>query len=101
LLSEIEEKGKGKSKNARFICAMVFLLSPNRFFAVQETLEGEITAQGRGKGGFGYDPLLYLPERGCTVAELPQSEKNKISHRGKAARMLSTLIKEWETSKKI
>jgi XTP/dITP diphosphohydrolase len=73
---------------------MVVLFSEERFFAVQETLEGEIILQQRGTGGFGYDPLLYLPERGCTVAELSEFEKNRLSHRGKAARRIARLLDE-------
>ncbi|MDR2794043.1 MAG: RdgB/HAM1 family non-canonical purine NTP pyrophosphatase [Treponema sp.] len=73
------------NRNARFVCAMVLLLSESRFFAAQETLEGEILNEERGAGGFGYDPLLFLPEQGRTVAELSSMEKNRISHRSKAA----------------
>jgi XTP/dITP diphosphohydrolase len=74
---------------------MVFLRDENRFYSVQETLEGELAAPDRGgwgEGGFGYDPILYIPELGCTVAELPEGEKNRISHRGKAARALAKLL---------
>jgi XTP/dITP diphosphohydrolase len=71
---------------------MVLLLTEDRFFAVQETLEGEIIREGRGSGGFGYDPILYLPEKGCTVAELTEEEKNRISHRGKAGRFIAGIL---------
>jgi XTP/dITP diphosphohydrolase len=79
-------------RSARFVCAMVLLLTEDRFFAVQETLEGEIVRECRGSGGFGYDPILYLPETGCTVAELPEDEKNRISHRAKAARFIAEVL---------
>jgi XTP/dITP diphosphohydrolase len=79
-------------RSARFVCAMVLLLTEDRFFAVQETLEGEIVREGRGAGGFGYDPIFYLPEQGCTVAELAEEEKNRISHRGKAGRLIAGIL---------
>jgi XTP/dITP diphosphohydrolase len=80
------------SRRARFVCAMVLMLTEERFFAVQETLEGEIADWPRGSGGFGYDPIMYLPEMGLTVAELPENTKNAVSHRGKAAKALSVLL---------
>jgi XTP/dITP diphosphohydrolase len=75
-------------KKARFVCAMVLILSKDRFFAAQETLEGEILNEERGSGGFGYDSIFFLPERDCTVAELSEKEKNSISHRSKAMRAI-------------
>jgi XTP/dITP diphosphohydrolase len=88
----LQELGDNPRRSARFVCAMVLFLGEDRFFIVQETLEGEIVREGRGSGGFGYDPLLYIPERGCTVAELAEEEKNRISHRGKAARKIAKLL---------
>jgi XTP/dITP diphosphohydrolase len=82
------------NRSARFVCAMTLMLSDERFFAVQETLEGEILRETRGSGGFGYDPLMYLPAHGMTAAELPPETKNAVSHRSKAARALSVLITE-------
>ncbi len=89
LLKELEHEGNRK---ARFVCSMVALLSHDHFYVVQETLEGEIIRESRGTGGFGYDPILYLPDRGCTVAELSEEEKNRISHRGKAGRALARIL---------
>jgi XTP/dITP diphosphohydrolase len=95
LLGEI---GNAAQRKARFVCSMVLLLDENRFFCAQETLEGEIIspskngALGRGSGGFGYDPLLFIPEKGCTVAELSAQEKNTISHRGKATLAIAKFL---------
>jgi XTP/dITP diphosphohydrolase len=96
LLAEI---GNTAQRKARFVCSMVLLLDENRFFCAQETLEGEIIAPlkdaedaGRGSGGFGYDPLLYIPEKCRTVAELSAQEKNSISHRGKAAAAIAKFL---------
>jgi XTP/dITP diphosphohydrolase len=88
-----EKPETAPDRRARFVCAMVLLYSPDRFFIAQETLEGEIVRHtGRGSGGFGYDPILYLPDKGCTVAELPEAEKNRISHRGKAGRVIAKIL---------
>ncbi|MDR1429649.1 MAG: RdgB/HAM1 family non-canonical purine NTP pyrophosphatase [Spirochaetaceae bacterium] len=88
----LDELGGEQNRNARFVCAMVLFLSEHRFFLVQETLEGTIVSEARGEGGFGYDPLLYLDERHCTVAELSDGEKNALSHRGRAARRIAVLL---------
>jgi XTP/dITP diphosphohydrolase len=91
----LEELGNVPNRKARFVCAMVLLLDENRFICAQETLEGELVSGekfARGTGGFGFDPILYLPEFGRTVAELGEAEKNNISHRGKAARIIAKLL---------
>lgn len=92
LLKEIGGAGGAVRKTARFVCAMALVLSEDRFFAVQETLEGEIIGEERGTNGFGYDPIFFLPERGLTVAELSEREKNSISHRAKAARAIGKML---------
>lgn len=79
-------------RKCRFVCAMVFYFSPDRFYSVQETLEGSIVIEGRGSAGFGYDPIVFLPEYGKTVAELEPEKKDRCSHRGKAGRHLATLL---------
>jgi XTP/dITP diphosphohydrolase len=87
------EKMRGKQeRSAFFVCAMVFLVMEYRFFTAQETLAGVLAESPSGSGGFGYDPLLYLPEKGCTVAQLDTNEKNRISHRAKAARALKIFM---------
>ena len=75
-----------------FVCCMVAVLGEKRFFVVQETFHGVLAAEPSGSGGFGYDPVVYLPERRKTVAELRDEEKDAISHRGKAARRLAALL---------
>jgi XTP/dITP diphosphohydrolase len=90
----LEELTGEKNRSARFVCAMVLLSSEERFFVAQETLEGEILGgtTGRGSGGFGYDPIFYIPELGKTVAELSTDEKNRISHRAKAGKIIANLL---------
>ncbi|MDR0556527.1 MAG: RdgB/HAM1 family non-canonical purine NTP pyrophosphatase [Treponema sp.] len=96
LLKEISGAGGiAVRRTARFVCAMALVLSKDRFFVAQETLEGEIISEergARGMGGFGYDPIFFLPERGCAVAELSEQEKNRISHRAKAARAIGKML---------
>ncbi|GMO51024.1 MAG: RdgB/HAM1 family non-canonical purine NTP pyrophosphatase [Termitinemataceae bacterium] len=88
----LQEMAGQTNRRARFVCAFVLMLDPNRFTVVQETLEGEITESLRGSGGFGYDPIFYLPDFSCTLAELSAAEKNKLSHRGKAAASIAKLL---------
>jgi XTP/dITP diphosphohydrolase len=88
----LRELGDEPDRGARFVCAMALLTGEYRFFAAQETLEGKLLREQRGTGGFGYDPLLYLPSQGCTVAELPTDIKNRLSHRAKAAGALRLYI---------
>jgi XTP/dITP diphosphohydrolase len=90
----LRELGDNPNRRARFVCAMALLLDDHRFFLVQETLEGELIAAERGQGGFGYDPILFIPALGRTVAELSEEEKNRISHRGKAGRAIARLLGE-------
>ena len=79
-------------RRAFFVCALVFFVEEYRFFTAQETWEGVLAESPMGAGGFGYDPLLYLPEYSCTVAQLAAEEKNRISHRAKAAQAVKNLI---------
>jgi XTP/dITP diphosphohydrolase len=81
-------------RTARFVCAMC-LADPNGEILAETLGEfpGVITDQPRGSNGFGYDPLLYLPDRGCTSAELSTEEKNARSHRGAAARQMASCIR--------
>jgi len=93
----LEELGDNRMRSAHFVCAMVLYCEHDRFFAVQETLEGELVKNAesaRGKGGFGYDPILYIPALGRTVAELSEEEKNQWSHRGKAGRIIGKILSD-------
>lgn len=79
-LDGVEEEKRG----ARFVCAIAAVLEDGSSFTVRGTMEGRIAHEERGSNGFGYDPVFYLPEYGCTAAELTPEEKNRISHRGRA-----------------
>jgi len=91
----LAELGDSTRRSARFVCAMVLYCGPDHFYAAQETLEGQLVENAeaaRGLGGFGYDPILYIPELGRTVAELSEEEKNEHSHRGKAGRIIAKIL---------
>ncbi len=75
---------KGDARSARFVCAIACAFPDGRDITVRGVIEGQIGYEEKGEHGFGYDPIFYVPELGCTTAELPPEEKNKVSHRGKA-----------------
>jgi len=93
----LDELADAPKRSARFVCAMVLLLSNDRFFIIQETLEGEIVKKSeiKGEGGFGYDPIFWIPSLGRTLAELSLEEKNTLSHRGKAGKHIANLLKNF------
>ena len=61
---------------------------------VRETIEGQIAHEIVGENGFGYDPIFYVPEYGCTTAEMTPELKNELSHRGKALRAMKKILEE-------
>lgn len=77
-----------EQRTARFVCAIAAAFPDGRMKTVRAAMEGRIGYEEKGENGFGYDPIFYLPEYGCTSAELSMEEKNKISHRGKALRAI-------------
>lgn len=83
LLERLEEVPKSK-RTARFVCAIAAVLPDQTVYVEKGIMEGQINDKERGENGFGYDPIFYLPQYGCTSAELSREEKNKISHRGQA-----------------
>ena len=89
LLYELRGQPTG-ARTARFHCVLVLMRCPNDLvpLIVHDTWEGIIMDAPRGENGFGYDPLFYIPELGCTSAELAKNQKNQLSHRGKAMRKL-------------
>lgn len=83
------EKMKGiQNRAAHFTSAMVLCFPNGKTVFAEGKFYGEIAETPRGSGGFGYDPLFYLPEYGKTVAELTEEEKNAVSHRRKALDLL-------------
>ncbi|MGC8862721.1 MAG: non-canonical purine NTP pyrophosphatase, partial [Armatimonadota bacterium] len=83
LLDAMKDVPDGR-RSARFRCAIAVAWPDGRVETFEDSLEGLIAHEPRGTNGFGYDPIMYLPELGKHVAELVPHEKNAISHRGKA-----------------
>jgi len=90
---------KSENRSCHYTCAMVLLLNPDRFFVAQETFEGQLIhliKEAAGNGGFGYDPIVYLPDYKKTVAQISSEEKNRISHRGKALKTIAKILENLE-----
>lgn len=85
---------KEEERTARFVSAIAAVLPDGSELVTEGTVEGLITHEPAGNGGFGYDPIFYLPEYGVTSAEIPIEKKNEISHRGKALEAMKIKLRE-------
>ena len=83
---------KGDERSARFVCAIAAAFPDGRTITTRGTIEGLIGYEEKGHNGFGYDPIVYVPEYGMTTGEMDPVKKNEISHRGKALRAMRELI---------
>ena len=81
-----------EERTARFVCAVAAVFPDGTSETVRETIEGEIAHEITGDNGFGYDPIFYVPEYGCTTAEMTAEQKNELSHRGKALRSMKKIL---------
>ena len=77
-----------EKRTARFVCAIAVAMPDGTVDTQTGIIEGRIGYEEKGEGGFGYDPIFYVPEFGKTTAELSEDEKNAVSHRGKALRAI-------------
>lgn len=90
----LDEMAQRADRAAYFHCALVFVRSAvdAQPLIAEASWHGEIARERRGSGGFGYDPVFYVPERGCHSAELTAADKNGLSHRGQALARLTELL---------
>ena len=86
----------GEQRRARFRCAIALARPGGQWRVVEASIEGVIADHPRGERGFGYDPIFLLPELGKTFAELTPEQKNRISHRGRAAQLAHVLLEYFE-----
>lgn len=93
LINRLEGK-RGEERSARFVCVIAAALPDGRIFTTRGTMEGQIGYEEKGENGFGYDPIFYLPDCGCYSAELSLEQKNQLSHRGKALRLMKEELKK-------
>lgn len=85
---------KGSERSARFVCAIAACFPDGRVFTTTGTIEGEIGYEEKGEYGFGYDPILYVPEYGKTTGEMLPDFKNSISHRGVALKKMKKVLED-------
>ena len=85
---------KEEERTARFVSAIAAVLPDGSELVTEGTVEGLIAHEPAGNGGFGYDPIFYLPKYGVTSAEIPIEKKNEISHRGKALEAMKIKLRE-------
>lgn len=98
IIEEMKDVPEEK-RTTRFVCSMTACIpmedGSKKEIIVQETCEGVVAHELKGENGFGYDPFFYMPEYGCTTAEMTTEQKNEVSHRGKALRSIIREIKPY------
>jgi XTP/dITP diphosphohydrolase len=92
-LLTILEKVPFEKRKARFVCVIAVVYPEGNYFTVKGTCDGYIDFEPKGKNGFGYDPIFYVPEYDMTTAQMEPKEKHKISHRGKALKLMIEELK--------
>ncbi|HTR47833.1 MAG TPA: RdgB/HAM1 family non-canonical purine NTP pyrophosphatase [Verrucomicrobiae bacterium] len=92
LLHEMEGE-EGEQRRAHFVCVIAVAHEGRALVIASDRADGVIAKAPSGLNGFGYDPIFYVPEKGCTYAELPSQEKNRVSHRGRAFRKIAELLR--------
>lgn len=97
LLCQMEGR---EDRTAKFVSVITLLTPDGGKLVARGECPGVLLTAPRGENGFGYDPIFYLPEMGKTFAELPASEKNRVSHRARALALLAKMIKEWKYADK-
>ena len=93
LIERLEGVPDGK-RTARFVCAIAAVMPDGEVITALGTIEGRIGYREEGENGFGYDPIFYVPEYGCTTAQLSEEQKNRISHRYRALEAMKEELKK-------
>ena len=93
LLKNTENVPDGQ-RQAQFVCVITMVTPDGKTIQARGEIHGELTREPRGENGFGYDPIFYYPPYGKTTAEMAPEEKNAVSHRGNALRVLNDKLKE-------
>lgn len=93
IIDQLKE-AKEEERTARFVCVIACAFPDGQIITRRGTIEGKIAHKICGANGFGYDPIFYVPEFGCTTAELSPEQKNEISHRGKALQAMKAVLAE-------
>ena len=88
------ENVEDEKRTARFVCAIAAAMPGGEVLTTYATMEGKIAYQIAGENGFGYDPIFWLDECGCTSAQITPQQKNELSHRGKALRAMKAKIQD-------
>ncbi len=93
LLKNMENVPDGQ-RQGKFVCVITFITPDGETIQARGEVHGEILRQAHGKNGFGYDPIFYYPPFGKTLAQIPAEDKNRVSHRGQALKILNEKLKE-------
>ena len=93
LLKNMENVPDGQ-RQGKFVCVITFITPDGEIIQARGEVHGEILREARGKNGFGYDPIFYYPPFGKTLAQIPAEDKNRVSHRGQALKILNEKLKE-------
>ena len=94
LLLKNTEHVPDDERQAQFVCVITMVTPEGQTIQARGEVHGTLTREPRGENGFGYDPIFYYPPAGCTTAELPPEEKNKVSHRANALNLFYEKMKE-------
>lgn len=93
LLKNMENVPDGR-RQGKFVCVITFITPDGEIIQARGEVHGEILRQAQGENGFGYDPIFYYPPFGKTLAQIPAEDKNRVSHRGQALKILNEKLKE-------
>jgi XTP/dITP diphosphohydrolase len=94
LLMRLVAENQDTSRACRYVCVAMMRHPDSRLWEARGELRGEIARAAAGSGGFGYDPVFYVPRLGQTLAQIAIDEKDRISHRGRAARRIRPILRE-------